>query len=566
MFVQWDSLYLPLELFIKIPLNCFSSSSCALSGTTRNRITDLNRISIAAFFPSFYFPSFVSFYFLIYGSINPWSRGTALSRTTPRILCSWLITRTTRSTASARSTELDLTKPHVGSCPEMVLERASPLSSSGCWCPVSRPWLWTSRIVTPAPLGTQSPVTYYPAARSCPSPPQTESQSLPRSLSHRHQERQSCRSSRSPSPKCLTRCESRQFQRRWMQLWRARGLWPTAPPLGVSINWTWETSQTSTPTHSSFSHLLSYLPGIISHPTSLSHLLLLIWFLLQHLHRWIPSASLLTLSSPSVAWAHRWSAYLQLRWRWVWRIPRLRPQLPRPRLRLGPATQRLHLGFQLPRLHRSPSVHQLHRAPSSLRFRLGQSSPYLHLGTTVLWLCLVPSSLCLLLPSSSTSVLCRSGSTAAFRSPAFTSVAEASGSALALRILGITLALRLSVAASGSTTTCSAAVGQPHGVGDHSSTMAPPSMGHHRGCGLGFQLAPPAPGLPLAPPTLHSPMDFYVVPGVVCLFSCSTPSSRAPTLPPQFDYYGARTRLSGRGRTVTCLCFPCDLVFPVRFN
>ncbi len=50
-------------------------------------------------------------------------------------------------------------------------------------------------------------------------------------------------------------------------------------------------------------------------PNLLSHLLLLIWFLLQHLHRWIPSASLLTLSSSSVAWARRWSADLQLRWR-----------------------------------------------------------------------------------------------------------------------------------------------------------------------------------------------------------------------------------------------------------
>ncbi len=200
-----------------------------------------------------------------------------------------------------------------------------------------------------------------------------------------------------------------------------------------------------------------------------------------------------------------------------------------------------------------PSVHQLHRAPSSLRLRLGQSSPYLHLGTTVLWLHHVPSSLWLrglLLPSSSTSVLCRSGST-------FTSVAEASGSTLALRILGFTPALQLSVTASGSTTTCSAAVGRPHGVGGHSSIMAPPSvgssMGHHRDCGLGLHLAPPAPGFPLAPPTLHSPMDFYVVLCVASPFSCSTPSSRAPTLPPQLDCYGARTRLSGRGRTVTCL-------------
>ncbi len=80
----------------------------------------------------------------------------------------------------------------------------------------------------------------------------------------------------------------------------------------------------------------------------------------------------------------------------------------------------------------------------------------------------------LFLPSSSTSVLCCSA--AAFRSTAYTSVTKASGSALAFRIFGLTLALRLSVASSGSTTTCSAAVGRSHGVSGHSSTMAPPSL------------------------------------------------------------------------------------------
>ncbi len=103
-----------------------------------------------------------------------------------------------------------------------------------------------------------------------------ESQSLPRSLNLRHQERQSGRSSRSPN--CLTRCESRQFKQLCKQLWRSRGQWnapPTAPPLGVSRTWTWETSLTSTLTRSSFSHLLIGIPGNISHPTSLSHLLIL---------------------------------------------------------------------------------------------------------------------------------------------------------------------------------------------------------------------------------------------------------------------------------------------------
>ncbi|KAL1253315.1 hypothetical protein QQF64_018008, partial [Cirrhinus molitorella] len=63
----------------------------------------------------------------------------------------------------------------------------------------------------------------------------------------------------------------------------------------------------------------------------------------------------------------------------------------------------------------------------------------------------------LLLPSSSASVLDRSGSTAALRISA--SVAGAICSALALRILGVAPDLRLSVSASGSTTTPSAAVG-----------------------------------------------------------------------------------------------------------
>ncbi len=106
--------------------------------------------------------------------------------------------------------------------------------------------------------------------------------------------------------------------------------------------------------------------------------------------------------------------------------------------------------------------------------------------------------------------------------------------------------------------------------GGHSSTMAPhsvgSSMGHHHDCGLGLHLTPPAPGFPLAPPTVHSPMDFYDVLCLVCPLSCSTPSSRAPTLPPQLDCYGARTRLSGRGRTVIYLCLHCDLVLPVLFN
>ncbi|KAL1249399.1 hypothetical protein QQF64_020404 [Cirrhinus molitorella] len=112
----------------------------------------------------------------------------------------------------------------------------------------------------------------------------------------------------------------------------------------------------------------------------------------------------------------------------------------------------------------------------------------------------------LLLPSSSASVLDRSGYAAALRISA--SVAGATCSALALRILGVDLDHRLSVSTSGSTSTCSATVGRPHGVVSPSSTMAPPSVGsavgHRHGWDLGsswflllqlpsvFSLAPPS--------------------------------------------------------------------------
>ncbi len=94
----------------------------------------------------------------------------------------------------------------------------------------------------------------------------------------------------------------------------------------------------------------------------------------------------------------------------------------------------------------------------------------------------------LLSPSSSTWVLSRSGSAADLRSSAFALVARALGSTLAPRILGIPLARWLSVSASGSSTTCSATVGRPPGVGGHHSSMATPSVGStvdHHGCGLG---------------------------------------------------------------------------------
>ncbi|KAL1259112.1 hypothetical protein QQF64_009689 [Cirrhinus molitorella] len=110
----------------------------------------------------------------------------------------------------------------------------------------------------------------------------------------------------------------------------------------------------------------------------------------------------------------------------------------------------------------------------------------------------------LLLPSSSASVLDRSGYAAALRISASASVAGATCSALALRILCVALDHRLS----GSTSTCSATVGRPHGVVSPSSTMAPPSVGsavgHRHGWDLGsswFLLLQLPPVFSLAPPS-----------------------------------------------------------------
>ncbi len=115
----------------------------------------------------------------------------------------------------------------------------------------------------------------------------------------------------------------------------------------------------------------------------------------------------------------------------------------------------------------------------------------------------------LLLPSGSTLVLCHSGSTAAFRNPSSASVTGAICSALALRILPVALADQLSFSTSGSSSTCSAAIGRPPGVVSPSSTTAPPSVGstvgRHHACGLGpawLLLLQVPPVLSLAPPSI----------------------------------------------------------------
>ncbi len=140
-------------------------------------------------------------------------------------------------------------------------------------------------------------------------------------------------------------------------------------------------------------------------------------------------------------------------------------------------------------------------------------------------LALRPSgSVRLLHPLGSSSVLCHSGSTEAIWIPISASVAGAIGSALVPQILPVTLALRLSVSTSGTSSTCSAAVGRPPGVGGHSSSMAPPSVGstvgHHNSCGLGparlllFRLPPVS---SLAPPSLRHPKFPPVPPHVVSM-------------------------------------------------
>ncbi len=92
----------------------------------------------------------------------------------------------------------------------------------------------------------------------------------------------------------------------------------------------------------------------------------------------------------------------------------------------------------------------------------------------------------LLPPISSTWVLSHSGSNVDLQISASTLVARALGSTLAPRIHSIPLALWLSFSTSGSSTTCSTAVGQLPGVGSHPLSMAPPSVGstvdHHHVC------------------------------------------------------------------------------------
>ncbi|KAI2657574.1 Nuclear mitotic apparatus protein 1 [Labeo rohita] len=116
-------------------------------------------------------------------------------------------------------------------------------------------------------------------------------------------------------------------------------------------------------------------------------------------------------------------------------------------------------------------------------------------------------SIGLLLPSSFTSVLCHSGSTMAFRISVYASVAEATCSTLALRILGVTQDRRLSVSVS--------------------PPPAPPSV-----CPLESSALPPPWFLPpSAPPWATIMAVAWVLPGS----SCSKSLLSSPWLLPPSD-------------------------------
>ncbi len=150
--------------------------------------------------------------------------------------------------------------------------------------------------------------------------------------------------------------------------------------------------------------------------------------------------------------------------------------------------------------------------------------------------------------------------------------ARALCSTLAPRILGIPLARWLSVSASGSSTTCSAAVGRPPGVSGHPSSMAPPSVGStvgHHGCGLGPAVrlllrVPPVSSL--APPSFVAPLDCLPAPSRWFVLLLSHLRNSHPPLP--MLLLRCEDAPFGRGhnvRIVDCFvfcspCVPCDPV------
>ncbi len=195
------------------------------------------------------------------------------------------------------------------------------------------------------------------------------------------------------------------------------------------------------------------------------------------------AAPLLTLSPPSMRCDLGGTAILQ-RCR-----GRSFPRLPSPGFRLGcwPVGSTMASSLLLSTVARqSTSSAGLPRpSGSALVWRRPPCTSGLHSSSFAS--SLRPSGFVRLLhPLGSSSLLCRSGSTAASRihalrrSPAQSAPPSTSGSSPSPL---------LSVSASDSSSTCSATVGQPPGVGGHSSSMAPPSVGstvgHRYGCGLG---------------------------------------------------------------------------------
>lgn len=217
------------------------------------------------------------------------------------------------------------------------------------------------------------------------------------------------------------------------------------------------------------------------------------------------------------------------------KIPCLHLELLNPRIHLGPPTLLYRLGSLLPRLHHGPSSNWLRWAPLSLRLRLGQATPFpswdswppiVHLPSICSGL---SGSIRLHLPSGSATVLVHSGSTMAFWIPASASVPRTLYSTSAIQTYGVTLALsprlRLDL---------------HNGQLCHRRSLAPPprppppptcnsSLDHLSGCGP--CQATPAPGSPLAPPTLHSPMDCFACLSLVLYQPFPAPHP-PPELPP----------------------------------
>ncbi len=156
----------------------------------------------------------------------------------------------------------------------------------------------------------------------------------------------------------------------------------------------------------------------------------------------------------------------------------------------------------------------------------------------------------------------------------------------------VTLAHRLSVSTSGSSATCSAAIGRPSGVVSPSSSMASPSVsstvGHHYGCGLGptwrrmlqvppvSSMAPPLLSVVLLPgvilcPNLHLCClpAFLPALSVLCYHpkSTSLSASKSPPSHPLFlrrevapSRWGVNCHTPG---LLCCVFSPCALRDPV---